>query len=241
MPASYPGSVKSFTTKVDGETIEEDHVNDLQLEVAAIETDLLAGLRRAITPIGAILIYGGASAPSSDWLICDGSSVLRASYPALFTAIGTAYGAADGTHFNVPELRQRFPLGLWAEGAGTGQALGEAGGDIDHTHTLATVPSHTHTATFTGASHGHTLTDPGHTHPITHINSTYSGGSNNICATSNGANNVSEATDSATTGASIVAATAGGTISVDPSGSASPATSAANPPYLTVNYIIRAL
>ena len=45
MPASYPGSVKSFTTKVDGvDDVQAAHVNDLQLEVAAVETDLLDGL-----------------------------------------------------------------------------------------------------------------------------------------------------------------------------------------------------
>lgn len=44
--ASYPTSVKAFTTKSDGpgNTILAAHVNDLQDEVAAIETDLIAGL-----------------------------------------------------------------------------------------------------------------------------------------------------------------------------------------------------
>ena len=46
MPASYPSSAKTFTTKSDGagNTILAAHVNDLQLEVTAIETDLIAGL-----------------------------------------------------------------------------------------------------------------------------------------------------------------------------------------------------
>ena len=30
----------------------------------------------------------------------------------LFTAIGTAYGTADGTHFNVPDFRGIFPRGV---------------------------------------------------------------------------------------------------------------------------------
>jgi microcystin-dependent protein len=30
----------------------------------------------------------------------------------LFAVIGTAYGAADGTHFNVPDLRGRFLRGV---------------------------------------------------------------------------------------------------------------------------------
>jgi hypothetical protein len=43
MPASYPTSVKTFTTKSDGagNTILAAHVNDIQAEVTAIETDLL--------------------------------------------------------------------------------------------------------------------------------------------------------------------------------------------------------
>ena len=41
MAASYPGSIKSFTTKVNlVDTVDASHVNDLQLEVAALETEL---------------------------------------------------------------------------------------------------------------------------------------------------------------------------------------------------------
>lgn len=61
MPASYPSSAKAFTTKNDGagNTILAAHINDLQLEVTAIETDLLAGLPVArggtgLTAIGAV-------------------------------------------------------------------------------------------------------------------------------------------------------------------------------------------
>jgi hypothetical protein len=41
MSASYPSSAKSFTTKSNGSTIDASHINDLQDEVSAIETDLL--------------------------------------------------------------------------------------------------------------------------------------------------------------------------------------------------------
>jgi len=41
--ASYPSSVKSFGAKSTGDVIQAQHVNDLQDEVAAIETDLLDG------------------------------------------------------------------------------------------------------------------------------------------------------------------------------------------------------
>ncbi|MCX6069746.1 MAG: phage tail protein [Chloroflexi bacterium] len=55
-------------------------------------------------PPGAILPFGGTTAPTG-YLMCDGTSYLRANYVDLFAAIGTAYGSADGTHFNVPDAR----------------------------------------------------------------------------------------------------------------------------------------
>ena len=44
MAATYPGGAKSFTTKTAAQTIDASHVNDLQLEVTAVEQDLIAGL-----------------------------------------------------------------------------------------------------------------------------------------------------------------------------------------------------
>ena len=46
MPASYPSSAKTFTTKADGagNTIQAAHINDIQAEVTAIEQDLIGGL-----------------------------------------------------------------------------------------------------------------------------------------------------------------------------------------------------
>lgn len=83
---------------------------------------------------GEIIAYGGSAAPSG-WVLCDGTSYVRTgAYAALFAAIGTTYGAADGSHFNVPDLRQRFPLGKAA--SGTGSTLGGTGGAIDHTHNV---------------------------------------------------------------------------------------------------------
>jgi microcystin-dependent protein len=71
---------------------------------------LAADLQQALTPTGAILSYGGTSAPSG-FLLCDGTSYLQAAYVNLFAVIGTAFGTADGTHFNVPDLRGQFLRG----------------------------------------------------------------------------------------------------------------------------------
>lgn len=76
----------------------------------------------------------GAAVAPDGFLLCDGSSVLRTDYAALFAAIGVAYGAVDGTHFTLPDLRQRFAMGKAA--AGTGNTLGATGGMIDHVHSI---------------------------------------------------------------------------------------------------------
>jgi microcystin-dependent protein len=62
-------------------------------------------------PSGSITMYGGTSAPTG-YLLCDGTSYLQSAFPALFAAIGVAYGSADGTHFNVPDFRGIFPRGV---------------------------------------------------------------------------------------------------------------------------------
>ena len=76
-----------------------------------------------VQPIGAITMYGGAAAPSG-YVLCDGASLLRAgTYAELFAAIGVTFGTADGTHFNVPDMRGIFP-----RGAGTNGTLDDANG-----------------------------------------------------------------------------------------------------------------
>lgn len=57
-------------------------------------------------PAGSVIDYAGSAAPIG-WLFCYGQSLLRAgTYANLFAAVGTSFGAVDGTHFNVPDLRE---------------------------------------------------------------------------------------------------------------------------------------
>jgi len=73
------------------------------------------GQQTYIVPTGGILPYAGSSAPSN-YLMCDGAGVSRSTYSTLFALVGTTYGVGNGTTtFNVPDLRNRVPLG-----AGTG-------------------------------------------------------------------------------------------------------------------------
>jgi hypothetical protein len=50
MPASYPNSVKVFTTKTTGQVIQASHINEPQDEITAIEQGLLQGLAHALFP-----------------------------------------------------------------------------------------------------------------------------------------------------------------------------------------------
>lgn len=88
---------------------------------------------------GAVQAFGSANAPSG-WLKCNGAAVSRTTYGALFAAIGTTFGAGNGTTtFNVPELRGEFIRGV-ADGRAvdTGRVLGstQAQAIQAHTHTL---------------------------------------------------------------------------------------------------------
>lgn len=94
---------------------------------------------------GAILAFGGTSAPSG-YLLCDGSLVSRTTYAALFAAIGTNFGVGDGsTTFGLPDLRGRTPIGT-GQGSGlTNRTIGQKVGAETHQLTLAQLPAHSHT------------------------------------------------------------------------------------------------
>jgi microcystin-dependent protein len=107
-------------------------------------------------PVGAIIPYGGDSAPSG-YLLCYGQAVSRTTYADLFTVTGTTYGSGDGsTTFNVPDLRGRVIAGqddmggasanrLTGQSGGVnGDILGAAGGAETHTLIISEMPAHTH-------------------------------------------------------------------------------------------------
>lgn len=76
----------------------------------------------SFTPPGVVQPFAGATIPAG-WLLCDGSSKLISDYPALAVALydtGTskyAWGSADGSHFNLPDLRGRFLRGRNVSGS----------------------------------------------------------------------------------------------------------------------------
>ncbi|TKW61615.1 MAG: hypothetical protein DI628_03035 [Blastochloris viridis] len=110
-----------------------------------------------LVPTGVLMPFAGGSAPQG-WLLCAGQLINRFSYADLFAAIGTTYGAGDGsTTFAVPDLRGRTVFGLDNMNGtdagrlsvantlgGTGGAQTKSGSTDSYTLTIADIPAHTH-------------------------------------------------------------------------------------------------
>lgn len=117
-------------------------------------TDIIAGTTAgAIGETGGVMMFAGPTAPTG-WLFCDGSSQLRSAYPALFAVIGTTWGSVDGTHFTLPDMRGRTPIGVGTGSGLTARALGATVGEETHllTATESGEPGHNHAQ----AAHSHT-------------------------------------------------------------------------------------
>ena len=160
--------------------------------------------------VGTIVAYGGTTAPDG-WLLCDGSAVSRSEYPRLFAVIGTAFGDGDGsTTFNLPNLQQRFPLGKGS--SGTGSVIGETGGSIDHRHGL----DHSAAAA--------RLSWPAGGGPVRMVRRTTGvTWTSNVATTQNQSALAADSTSGITGGLALTGET-----------------ESANPPYVTVNFIIKA-
>lgn len=157
-------------------------IADLRDYIATMET---------VAP-GVVAFYPKTTAPTG-WLKANGAAVSRTTYAALFSAIGTAFGAGDGsTTFNLPDLRGEFIRGLDdSRGVDAGRTLSNAAqmdqnknhahtiGGGEHSHVLATKGNGTtggsnianteqaspaaNLNTKSSASHSHTVTNEGGT------------------------------------------------------------------------------
>lgn len=146
----------------------QDALNAAQTEAvnSGITAALVAqiGQGGASEPAGIMKMFAGSNAPAG-YLICDGRTISRTEYAALFAAIGTTWGSGDGsTTFNIPDMREAVPVGV-------GQS--SRNGITTHdTYTLGQfkddqMQGHKHNDS--GHSHtdsGHTHTDAGHEHAL---------------------------------------------------------------------------
>jgi len=143
-----------------------------------------------VIPIGSMQMWL-SNTPPTKWLLLQGQSLLRATYPDLFAVIGTTWGAVDSTHFTLPDMQSRSPYGYNPPGAG----LGTVGGTATATLNVGNLPAH-----------NHAITDPGHAHAEQITNAAFKGGAAGANSTFQGGttNNTNRAvTDSNTTGITI--------------------------------------
>jgi microcystin-dependent protein len=201
------------------------------------------------TPIGLVSQYIGATAPAG-YLICDGSSISRTTYSALWDVLrnGTSsspYGNGDGTStFNLPNLKGKVPVGVDTTQTEF-DARGETGGSkistAPHNHSV----THNHAA-FDATSGGQ---NADHSHPFD-LNIVHSDGTPVTAEILNVGiyygGGVSRYQDG--TAGQYGGQVHGHTTSIDvPSNtvtsdeSSASATSGNLQPYITVNYIIKAL
>lgn len=102
---------------------------------------------KLLCPVGTIVSYGGASAPTG-WLLCNGDAIDGA-YTELIALVGA----------NTPDMKGRFPIGddstLTLLGSGGSLKISSANlpthtHTIDHNHGSQTVSGGTHTHTYSG-------------------------------------------------------------------------------------------
>jgi microcystin-dependent protein len=118
----------TFNTFSSGGTIK---AADINANFATLKTTI-EGINAGSSPEGAIIAFGGTTAPTG-WLLCNGQTVSRSTYSALYSVIGNSFGAGDGsTTFHLPDLRGRFLRGVDSIGtndpdSGTRTAMNSGG------------------------------------------------------------------------------------------------------------------
>lgn len=98
-----------------------------------------------VIPVGATMTWHMAT-PPSNWLVCDGQSVLKAEWPQLYAVWGNKYGSTSTT-FNVIDMRDRSPLGIgtWFSN------VDSVGGAFNVTLGVPEIPSHSHPISLRGS------------------------------------------------------------------------------------------
>ena len=102
-------------------------------------------------PSGAVFCIAVASVPSG-YLECNGATVSRTTYAALFAVIGTQYGSTNSSNFKVPDLRGEFVRGFDnGRGVDSGRSVASSQSAQNQSH------NHSASATSTAGAHSHSL------------------------------------------------------------------------------------
>ena len=113
-------------------------------------------------PVGAVMAFGANRTSSNNpnpppgFILCDGRSVSRTRYAALFKVCGTRFGTANPGSFNVPDLRRRQIIGR-----STDFPVGTRSGAETKILSINELPTHRHGHSSMTVSerpdHGHSL------------------------------------------------------------------------------------
>lgn len=123
---------------------------------------------------GIVVPYVGAAAPTG-WLFCRGQLVSKATYAALYAAVGpNAFGTDTATDFYLPNLQGRVPVGVSTTDTDFDRA--DVGGvkSVTLTANQSGLVGHNHT------QNEHTHASPAHTHANQVTVTSSSGAHNNI-------------------------------------------------------------
>ena len=120
------GALSLITTIGMSGPLTNTHIGSKPIDVTSfvvcdnLNADLLDGQHAsALMPVGSVLPYGGAAAPTG-FLLCDGSQADKTTYAALFAITGHAFGAdPGGNKFILPDLQGRAPAGAGTSAGGT--------------------------------------------------------------------------------------------------------------------------
>jgi microcystin-dependent protein len=171
---NYPGGQAPGTLITAGHTVSGTGPQGPQGIQGPVGPQGPQGLQ-GLAPTGTVVMTAVGSPPAG-WIFADGTNYPVTQYPNLYAAIGTGYGGTAGVNFNVPDMRDRLPIG-----AGLSYALNAAGGATAVALAVGHLPSHTHTLgnhTHLGPDHlhymqNHTHLGVNHLHPFTGVDHTH--------------------------------------------------------------------
>ena len=137
------GSATKATQDGSGNIITSTYATKSELTELEDKVDSLTDI-----PIGSIIWFAGKTAPSG-FLICNGGTISRITYSALFNIIGTTYGSGDGsTTFGLPNLLNRVVWGSTNPGDYLEAGLPDIIGDVKLSNSSVGVSARTYTGAF---------------------------------------------------------------------------------------------
>jgi microcystin-dependent protein len=127
------GKLRVAAGKITSNELANNSVNTSEIANNAVTQ---AKTNNMLVPAGAVMAFAMNSAPTG-WLAANGNAISRTTYATLFAAIGTTYGAGNGsTTFNLPDLRGYFVRGSGTNSDGTSSgAFGAKQADEFKSHT----------------------------------------------------------------------------------------------------------